>query len=112
MKSGNDRFLYGTVKSIEIDDDLYVMATATEDPQVDGPEKGVENIRLCRKEDSFFYISDQSEKNLLTKLNQQAFFSLWGGLLWVSVCSGLIWWSLNGIEISRKMCNDGFGLFC
>ncbi len=61
-------------------DRLYVMGTAADNPRVKLASKGTENIMIQKGEDEkIFYVSDRSEKEILSSLRWKILLGIFGG---------------------------------
>jgi len=67
-------------------DFVYIMGTACPDIPSQGSAKGFENLCLRKEGDSFFCISDKSEKELLASLGGQMYLFLYGGPVLTVIC--------------------------
>lgn len=60
-------------------DELYVLGTAMDNPFVASSSQGFENVCIQKEGDSFFCVSDKSEKDLLASMGGKMYLFLYGG---------------------------------
>jgi hypothetical protein len=78
---------------------LYVLGTASDNPNVKLTSKGMENVIIKKGEnDKVFYVSDRSEKDVLKSLNWKIVLGVFGGAaLTVGCLAFLIFYVQSGL---------------
>lgn len=73
-------------------DELYIMGTAGDNPFVEEgwAKNSYEDIMIQKGEKEIYYISDKSEKQILSTLNFIAMFGIYGGIALVVGCLSII----------------------
>ncbi|MEM7815809.1 MAG: GIDE domain-containing protein [Candidatus Aenigmatarchaeota archaeon] len=70
---------------------IYILGTATDNPNVKLSSKGTENIIIKRGEnEKIFYVSDKSEKEILSSLGWKVIVGVFGGAILTVVCLGFL----------------------
>lgn len=81
-----DKRLRCTETYIAPGDAVYIMGTATNNPLVEMSANGCENLCIQKEGDSFFCISDKSEKELLGDMDGRMYLLLYGGPVLTVAC--------------------------
>lgn len=87
---GMDKQLRCTESYILPGDPVYILGTAAKNPLVENSATGSENLCLQKEKGSFFFISDKSEKDLLSSMGGKMYLYFYGGPALTVVCLYLL----------------------